>query len=74
MKDGNPEAVLPCLIQNKHNTEMDLKCTASIDHWQIVSCAFVFFPWLHFVVNTMLVSLLLFQFLLFFSTLGPLPS
>ena len=35
--------MLPCLIENKHNTEMDLKCTASVEHWQIVSWILLFF-------------------------------
>ena len=43
MKEGNSEGVLPCLILNKHHVDMDMKCTASIEHWQIVSRSFVYY-------------------------------
>eukprot|EP00794_Sanderia_malayensis_P018718 gene18718-20607_t len=33
---GNSEGVLPCLIENKHSADMDTKCAASIEHWQIL--------------------------------------
>ena len=36
MEEGNSAGVLPCLIENKHNADMDLKCTAAIMHWQLV--------------------------------------
>ncbi|XP_065064427.1 Golgi apparatus protein 1-like [Rhopilema esculentum] len=36
VKDGNPDEVLPCLIKNKHSSEMDLQCTSAVEHWQIL--------------------------------------
>ena len=36
VEEGNSVGVLPCLIENKHNADMDLKCAAAIEHWQLV--------------------------------------
>ncbi len=43
VEGGNSEGVLPCLIENKHHGDMDMKCAASIEHWQIVSEFIVLF-------------------------------
>ena len=34
---GDSEEVMPCLIEHKYNMEMNEKCRASIEHWQLVS-------------------------------------
>lgn len=33
---GNTEGVLPCLVEHKNDHDMDEKCRASIEHWQLV--------------------------------------
>jgi hypothetical protein len=37
VSQGDSEGVLPCLIDHKNDPEMDGKCRASIEHWQLVS-------------------------------------
>ena len=43
MDGDNPEAsdVMDCLIEHKHNREMDEKCQAGIEHHQIVGILLV---------------------------------
>ncbi|KXJ24182.1 Golgi apparatus protein 1 [Exaiptasia diaphana] len=33
---GESDGVLPCLIEHKNDPEMDEKCKASIEHWQLI--------------------------------------
>ncbi|CAH3167753.1 unnamed protein product [Porites lobata] len=33
---GNTEGVLPCLVEHKNDHDMDEKCRASIEHWQLI--------------------------------------
>lgn len=37
--------LMECLIQNKHQKEMNEKCAIGVTHFQLVSSAFVFCLW-----------------------------
>ena len=36
-ESGMGENILPCLIKNKNDIDMDLQCATAIEHWQLVS-------------------------------------
>lgn len=36
LEDGGGEQVLPCLIKNKNDIEMDHLCSDAIEHWQLL--------------------------------------